>query len=61
MTPTLIRGTTPTIKFCFKKVPVENIINAVNSQNGKIIEGINWAEEVKKSLLKSIGYDIFKN
>ena len=39
----------------------ENIINAVNSQNGKIIEGINWAEEVKKSLLKAIGYDIFKN
>lgn len=39
----------------------ENIINAVNSKEGQIIEGINWSEEVKKTLLKAIGYDIFTN
>ena len=38
----------------------ENIISAVNSKEGQIIEGINWSEEVKKTLLKAIGYDIFK-
>ena len=38
----------------------ENIIAAVNSKEGQIIEGINWSEEVKKTLLKAIGYDIFK-
>lgn len=37
----------------------DNIIAAVNSKEGQIIEGINWAEEVKKTLLKAIGYDIF--
>ena len=37
----------------------ENIITAVNSKEGQIIEGINWSEEVKKTLLKAIGYDIF--
>lgn len=38
----------------------ENIIDIVNSKEGQIIEGINWSEEVKKTLLKAIGYDIFK-
>ena len=38
----------------------ENIIAAVNSKEGQILEGINWTEEVKKTLLKAIGYDIFK-
>lgn len=38
----------------------ENIVNSVNSKEGQIIEGINWSEEVKKTLLKAIGYDIFK-
>ena len=28
----------------------ENIITAVNSKEGQIIEGINWSEEVKKTL-----------
>ncbi len=37
----------------------ENIITAVNSKEGQIIEGINWSEEVKKTLLKAIGYNIF--
>ncbi len=36
------------------------IVAAVNSKEGQIIEGINWSEEVKKTLLKAIGYDIFK-
>lgn len=37
----------------------ENIVRTVNSMEGKTIDGINWAEEVKKTLLKAIGYDIF--
>lgn len=37
----------------------QNIINTVKSKEGQIIEGINWAEEVKKTLFKAIGYDIF--
>lgn len=35
------------------------IIASVSSKEGQIIEGINWAEEVKKTLFKAIGYDIF--
>lgn len=38
----------------------DNIIASVNSKEGQIIEGINWSEEVKKTLLQAIGYDIFK-
>lgn len=38
----------------------DNIIDVVDSKEGQILEGINWAEEVKKTLLKAIGYDIFK-
>ncbi len=38
----------------------DNIIAAVNSKDGEIIEGINWSEEIKKTLLNAIGYDIFK-
>ncbi len=37
----------------------DNIVSAVNSKEGQIIEGINWSEEVRKTLLKAIGYDIF--
>lgn len=37
----------------------QNIIDTVKSKEGKIIEGINWADEVKKTLFKAIGYDIF--
>lgn len=37
----------------------QNIIDTVKSKEGQIIEGINWAEEVKKTLFKAIGYDIF--
>lgn len=38
----------------------ENIRKTVTSLEGKIIDGINWAKEVKKTLLEEIGRDIFK-
>ena len=38
----------------------KNIIDTVKSKEGKEIEGINWADEVKKTLKKAIGYDIFE-
>ena len=38
----------------------ENIRKTVKSLEGIIIDGINWAEEVKKTLLQEIGRDIFK-
>ena len=38
----------------------ENIRKTVTSLEGQIIDGINWAQEVKKTLLKEIGRDIFK-
>jgi 5-methylcytosine-specific restriction endonuclease McrA len=56
------RSDTPLDEY-IKENPIvkENIIAAVNSKNGRVLEGINWSEEVKKTLLKAIGYDIFKN
>ncbi len=55
------RSDTPLDEFISQNPQVkENIISAVNSKEGQIIEGINWSEEVKKTLLKAIGYDIFK-
>lgn len=55
------RSDTPLDEFIAENPQVkENIISAVNSKEGQIIEGINWSEEVKKTLLKAIGYDIFK-
>ena len=55
------RSDTPLDEFIAQNPQVkENIISAVNSKEGQIIEGINWSEEVKKTLLKAIGYDIFK-
>lgn len=39
----------------------DNIIKAVQRLEGRIIDGINWAEDVKKTLTKEIGYDIFSN
>lgn len=38
----------------------ENIIRTVNSLEGKAIEGIDWASEVKKTLKEEIGRDIFE-
>ena len=55
------RSSTPLDEFILQYPEVkENIKNAVKSKEGQIIEGINWAEEVKKTLLKAIGYDIFE-
>lgn len=55
------RSDTPLDEYIEKHPEVkENIIKSVNSKEGKIIEGINWAEEVKKTLYRAIGYDIFK-
>ena len=39
----------------------ENIIASVNAHDGDIYDGVDWAKEVKKTLLKVIGYDIFRN
>lgn len=38
----------------------EHIVRAVKALEGHIIDGINWAEEVKKTLLKEIGRNIFE-
>ena len=38
----------------------DNIIKTVNSMDGQIIEGINWSDEIKKTLTGEIGYDIFE-
>ena len=37
----------------------ENIVRTVNSQEGKTIEGINWSKEVRETLRREIGRDIF--
>lgn len=44
-----------------KKYPTvrTNIIKAVKALEGKIIDGVNWAEAVKSTLQKEIGYNIF--
>lgn len=44
-----------------KKYPEaeENIRQAVISQEGKTIDGIDWSTEVKKTLEEEIGRDIF--
>ena len=56
------RSNTPLDEYIRENPSVrENIISSVNSKEGKIIEGINWSEEVRKTLLNAIGYDIFKN
>lgn len=55
------RSDTPLDEFIAENPQVKkNIISAVKSKEGQIIEGINWSEEVRKTLLKAIGYDIFK-
>ena len=54
------RSSLPLNEF-IKKYPIvkQNIISTVNEKDGEIIEGIDWAEEVKCTLYKAIGYDIF--
>ena len=39
----------------------QNIIKSVNEQQGKVIDGVNWSEEVKKTLINVLGEDIFKS
>lgn len=54
------RSSVPLYEFIQSNPQVkENIIKTVNSMEGKTIEGINWAKEVKKTLYRAIGYDIF--
>ena len=54
------RSSLPLNEFIEKYPIVKNsIISAVNAHEGEIIEGIDWAEEVKDTLYKAIGYDIF--
>lgn len=56
-----LRSDLPLGDFIKKHPQVEkNIVETVKSLEGKIIDGINWAQEVKKTLLKEIGRDIFK-
>ena len=45
----------------FKENPEvkENLIISITEQEGKTIDGINWAEEVKKTLQTALGEDIF--
>ena len=37
----------------------ENIKRTISEHEDDVIDGINWAAEVKKSLTKALGYDIF--
>ena len=54
------RSSIPLDTFILNNPQVEkNIIDTINSMEGKNIEGINWSEEVKKTLIKAIGRDIF--
>ncbi|MBQ9244986.1 HNH endonuclease [bacterium] len=55
------RSSIPLSEFIKKHPQVqENIIQSVNEQEGKIINGINWSEAVKSTLTKAIGTDIFQ-
>jgi len=54
------RSATPLGEFIRQNPQVEeNIVKAVTSLEGKTIEGIDWASEVKKTLREEIGRDIF--
>ena len=54
------RSSTPLKNFIQKHPQVkQNIIKSVKEQEGKTIEGINWAEEVKKTLRQVLCEDIF--
>ena len=55
------RSSTPLDEF-IKKYPQveENIKKAVKQKEGKTIEDMNWAEEVKKTITKAIGRNIFE-
>ena len=55
------RSSTPLDEFIRQNPEVEeNIKKAVNSAEGKDVEGIDWASEIKKTLKEEIGRDIFE-
>ena len=55
------RSSIPLNEFIKQNPQVKNnIISCVNAHEGEIIEGIDWAGEIKKTLYKAIGYDIFE-
>ncbi len=56
-----LRSDMPLGEFIDKYPQVQkNILNTLDSLKGTIINGINWADEVKKTLFKETGKDIFK-
>ena len=58
-----LRSDTPLDEFIVKhpEVPVqENLLRTLESMKGKIIDGVNWAEAVKKNLYTETKLDIFK-
>ncbi|MBR6163851.1 hypothetical protein IKQ26_08190 [bacterium] len=55
------RSSTPLGEFIRQNPEVEeHIKNAVTSVEGRDVEGIDWASEVKKTLKEEIGRDIFE-
>ncbi len=54
------RSSTPLGEFIRQNPEVEeHIKNAVSTVEGRDVEGIDWASEVKKTLKEEIGRDIF--
>ncbi len=55
------RSSIPLDEF-IKKYPQveENLKKTIANKEGKILEGIDWASDVKKTLQKAIGRDIFE-
>ena len=55
------RSSIPLDEF-IKKYPQveENLKKTIANKEGKILEGIDWASDVKKTLEKAIGRDIFE-
>lgn len=55
------RSATPLGEFMDKYPWVqENILRTLEELKGKIIDGVNWAEEVRKTLYKETQKEIFK-
>ncbi len=55
------RSSTPLLDFMRRNPQVkDNIKRTVEALEGKEVEGIIWADEVKKTLQQAIGDDIFK-
>ena len=55
------RSSLPLSEFIHQNPGVEkNIIHAVNSLEGQMVDGLDWSGEVKKTLKEEIGRDIFE-